>query len=262
MAEEENTLFQLGASIQDVNIIWWFSSLQSHRVQLSSQITDYWLENNTAIQDTISIQPVMITLQGLVGEVTYSRPNDWNEWFGNKLDDFAQTKWNITLTDKLKTIGGVLPEVDNYTQLAKNAVTIAESAYNRYSEMVKNLKNFKTNKIKSPFEVQQKTYENIQDCWRNKTALTVYTPYGEFPNMYIQNVDINQDNSKSQSNLSITLKQVIFKDIKTGKLKAETLARYNGSAQAEETNNGVQSSQLYKLAPDSLKKGSYRRPGK
>lgn len=214
-----------------------FSSLHSHRIQLSSQITDYWLENNTAVQDTISIQPVQITLSGLVGEVTYKTPSMAWDWLAGELDFVSQGLIGIDVSNKLYKLSGIIPTVDNYTQLAKNAVSYMESAVLQYAKTINALKDFKsTNKV--PFETQKKAFRTLQEYLNSKTPIKVKTPYETFENMYIQNVDISQENTSTQSNLTVTLKQVTFKEVQTTKANPEVFAKYNAAAQAEQQNNG------------------------
>src|SRR5271167_1789126 len=44
-------------------------------VNLMSDITDHWVENNSSIQDQIALKPVEITTQGFIGELNNLPPN-------------------------------------------------------------------------------------------------------------------------------------------------------------------------------------------
>ena len=219
------------------NIVFVFSSIRSHRVQLSSQITDYWLENNTAIQDTISIQPVMITLEGLVGEVVFKAPYKIWDLITNKLQGLSRSTLGFELTNKLTSVSSLVPKVDNYTQLAKNAVNYIEVATERYIKAWNALNpgEFTENDSRTN---QQRAFETICNYWLYKTPLNVSTPYGTFSNMYIQNADFVQDESETVSNISITLKQTTFKEVEFESPDKNVMASYNQQAQASEVNNG------------------------
>lgn len=220
------------------NVVFVFSSIQSHKVQLSSQITDYWLENNTAIQDTISIQPVIITVQGLVGEVTFKAPHRFWDLLTNKVQDFSKSALGYDLTNKLTQISNVQPKVDNYTQLAKNAVNYIEVATTKYIELWNSLKTTESTNLGDARSIQQRVFDTITNYWIYKTPLNVTTPYGTFSNMYIQNADFSQDTSENLTDLSITLKQVTFKEVETEAPDKNVLSSYNQSSQATEQNNG------------------------
>lgn len=45
---------------------------QKEQVKMQSEVTDFYTDTNSAIQDHIALKPVTITLTGLVGEYFYS----------------------------------------------------------------------------------------------------------------------------------------------------------------------------------------------
>ena len=44
------------------------------RLEFKSEITDHWLENNSAIHDQISLSPEKVTLKGSIGIIAYQTP--------------------------------------------------------------------------------------------------------------------------------------------------------------------------------------------
>ena len=51
---------------------YYFDIIKGHTISINNQITDYYLENNTAVQDHIAHAPIVITLSGISGEVVYT----------------------------------------------------------------------------------------------------------------------------------------------------------------------------------------------
>lgn len=222
-------------NMQEREVTYYFDIIKSHRLQMQSQITDYWLENNTAVQDTINISPLIITLEGLVGEVVYAPPKSFRDEIISKINSLHPTASGFTLTSKLSVIGALIPSVDNYTQLAKNAINYTEAAYKRYKKLWDSLVNPTSKYVKSR---QKQIFETFNDYWQNRVPLTVQTPYGVFERMYIQNVDLEQGETNTVSNLSVTLKQLNFAEVQYTKADKKVLDKVNSEAREPETNLG------------------------
>src|SRR6185437_12425544 len=78
---------------------------------LESDITDHYIEDNTAIQDQIAIKPVMITTQGFIGELNDVSPK--------ALQPVQQ------LASKLTTISGYAPSLSTTALIAYNEAFFA-----------------------------------------------------------------------------------------------------------------------------------------
>ena len=52
-------------------LILYFDIIQEHSINLQSQITDNWLENNSPVNDHIANSPLIISLKGISGELIY-----------------------------------------------------------------------------------------------------------------------------------------------------------------------------------------------
>lgn len=240
-AIKETSLFSLQESFDEIDertVIYYFDILKSHRVQLQSQITDYWLENNTAVQDSINLSPLIINLTGLVGEVVYTPPQTFTGGIIDKLNKLFPSKSGFTLTQKLGTITSLIPTVDNYTQLAKNALNYSELAVSRYKKIYNQIQDWRKGTISNTIPRQQQIYKQFEKFWVNKTSLIVNTPYGTFENMYIQNVTMEQGETNTVSDIAITLKQLSFSDVEFTNVKKQVLEKYNQQAQAGTENTG------------------------
>lgn len=190
------------SGVDDISLI--FSTIESHNLNIQSNITDYWLEDHTAIQESIGLQPIQISLSGLVGEIEHLNGSSWGDNLIGKLNQLSQEKLGFTLTNKLSAISSLIPQVDNYTQLAKNALKTVEGVY-------KNIKG-KINKFfgnKTELKQTQRAKWLI-DAWQTKTALKVTTPFGQFHDMYILSAPIVQEQTNTISKITVTLKQLRF----------------------------------------------------
>lgn len=219
------------SGVDDISLI--FSTIESHNLNIQSNITDYWLEDHTAIQESIGLQPIQISLTGLVGEIEYTDGSSWGDNLIGKLNQLSREKLGYTLTDKLSAIGSLVPQMDNYTQLAKNALSQVENVY-------KNVKG-KINKFfgnKTELRQTQRA-KWLYDVWQTKTALKVTTPFGTFRNMYILSAPMVQEQTNTVSKISVTLKQLRFA---MGEIDAEETvvkASTNKIVSAETVDKGI-----------------------
>lgn len=228
---EEKT--QQSANAPTNKIALYFDVIQEHTVSMQNQITDNFVENNTAIQDHIAQSPLQITLRGLSGEVVYI-PS------GDKLLNQAYDKINVKLgnsnlkTEKMHILPALLPPVDNATQMAKNAVNYIEASYRRYEKIIKNFKN--------PLDknLRLKTiYRDLSILRESNTALIVTTPYETFDNMYIQSLVLRQGNENYVTDIELTLKQIKFTETETTGVDKETMAKLNAGCRAKPEDHGL-----------------------
>lgn len=240
-----------------------FKTVTDDTINFQSQITDNWVENNTAIQDHITISPVIITMRGFIGEKYYTS-EDAQLNYEKALAQSNPSGYSLGLAgadtqtqveSKLSAISAYFPEVSNATQVAQNMWDLHEAALNKainignvligqstgtlqdkmnfYNGLDSNLKESELKKIS----------ESLKDYWINRKSFTANTPFGDFENMYIQSVTIQQGNSGSIGEIDITLKQLRFAQTLTTKADESVLAKYNSYARAEEQNYGKASAE-------------------
>ena len=230
MTTQETKKFDLGAVIYNNEIAMVFDTIENHGVQFSSSITDNWLENNTAVHNAITINPIQITLSGLVGEVVFTPPHTWREFITDKLNS---TKLGADFTNKLSVIPALIPDVDNYTQLAKNAVDYAENAFNHYKGIYQTIQNIWQHKEYPTQKKQAVVLQKLMDAWKNRTQFTIQTPWKKFEKMYILNGNFTQGETNTVTNISITLKQLNFAELNHTEANKEVLDKYNSYAKAQ-----------------------------
>lgn len=219
------------SGVDDISLV--FSTIESHNLNIQSNITDYWLEDMTAVQDSIGLQPIQLQLSGLVGEIEYTDGTSWGDNLIGKINQLSQEKLGYTLTNKLGAITSLVPQMDNYTQLAKNALSQVENVY-------KNVKG-KINKFfgnKTELKQTQRA-KWLLDVWKNKTALKVTTPFGVFHDMYILSSPVVQEQTNTVSKITVTLKQLRFADSSMTQTSNDIKAGDNKICSAEMSDNGI-----------------------
>lgn len=238
-----------------------FKTVTDDSVSFQSQITDNWVENNTAIQDHIAISPVTITMKGLIGECYYTSEQaikDYESALAQANYENSKDAILINFGDfyklrddgKLTSISAYFPEVSNITQAAQNMWDRHEVAYKKARKISNILTGQANNNLSSKMNAYsglnsnlkeselKKIAESLKDYWINRKAFIANTPFGDFDNMYIQSVTLHQGNENFIGDIDITLKQIRFVETLTTNADKDVLAKYNAYAQAEIENNG------------------------
>lgn len=227
----------------DNNIAVYFDTITEHSVSIQNQITDNWLENNSAVQDAIAHSPITVTLSGVSGELVYVPSTNDKRFLRSiynainakiKGEPYVDEYRDYVVTDKLTVIPELLPPVDNVTQMAKNLVTQVEDNIARYEKIVKSF--IRNTKDESRL---QEIYRKLMYLRDNNISLVVETPFATFNSMYVQSISFTQGNENYITNLSITLKQLNFSDIVTTNVDTTRLAEINASMRAKVEDHGV-----------------------
>ena len=216
-----------------------FNIVTEDTVELSSQITDHYTENNLSMQDHIALDAPKVTVRGLVGEIESLPPND------------AQRNLSIGFTvvpdfmaaDPSLGKDGTGGTNEMYTSIIKNV----SDAYNKIEKQKNSpINNSALSSVYSVYEqkVPRNTNQSKQEyvfrffftAWRSKMLFTVETPWGIFDKMAIERVNVNQgENSRFVSDFTISFKQIrTAKDVKVVKALGRA-----AEAVAETTNGGT-----------------------
>lgn len=196
---------------------------------LESDITDHFIEDNTAIQDQIALRPEIITTHGFIGELNDVAP-----------PGLATLQ---KIADKLTVIDAYTPvlsttallaynEAFQLYQVGANAVNSAVAAWSSVTgtggESVIGATGIKT----QPNQTKQQVYfQQFYGYWRSRTAFTIQTPWAVFENMYIQRLRAIQDDTTRM----ITDFEVTFKMVRTAETTTTTTTAvdFQGRAQAQ-----------------------------
>lgn len=176
-------------------------------VTLESDITDHYIEDNTALQDQISRKPEQIMTHGFIGELNDSIP------LGNQILQGLESKLTIisSYTPSLSvTAFNALNEAFQLYQVAANAIQSAVSTW----QYVTNTggENVVGNDGLTPISNQNKqqtAFQMFYGYWSNRTLFTVQTPWAVFQNMAILRLRAVQDAETNQiSDFEVTFKRI------------------------------------------------------
>lgn len=177
-------------------------------IALESDITDHYVEDNTAIQDQISIKPEIITTHGFIGELNDIAPAALApiQAIANKLTTISAYTPALSATALL-----AYNEAFQLYQIGASAVQSAVAAWSSINgtggESVISSGGLTS---QSNQNKQQVMFQQFYGYWRNRTLFTVQTPWAVFTNMAIKTLKAIQD---AETNV-ITDFEVSFKTIR------------------------------------------------
>ncbi len=242
---------------------YYFDVISEQSIELINQITDNYVENNTAIQDHIAQNPLVINISGLSGEKVFKYDPDVANQLLQEGRLQAAKATNIKPTafwelvglgayakelNKLSAIPELYPPVSNYMQVAMNAAELVDTSITRYTNIYNSVFGKEAGNNGEVFGVDvnvlsdsrlKEIYNNLSQLRANNTALVVSTPYGIFPNMYIQSVRLRQGEGLFTTDIEMTLKQLRFSNVTTTAADKDVMAKLNAYARADVENNGT-----------------------
>lgn len=230
------------------------------QVRLSSDITDHYVEDNTSIQDQISLKPEEFNTVGYIGELT----------------DFFENESVIlkVLRQKLLVINAYTPELSASAQYAYNVAfqtyQVSQrvlSAYSINKWRSVNAENSEINVIGSNGlrdrgqninknqTKQQIAFQQLYGYWRDRVLFTVQTPWAIFKNMAIKDlVSIQSADTRMTTDFEITWKMIRFAKTTEDFNSINTI--FNNQSAAEKNigggSTGAETSYLSKVFPGSF----------
>jgi hypothetical protein len=168
-------------------------------VDLVSEITDHFVEQNSAIQDNIALRPETITVSGLVAELSsaYLNSTQMAEKIEDRLPNFPAFEPEFSPAATLQ-IGAD----DDLAESDALGQTSAGSLYEYY---------FARSRNQPDLTKQNNAFQYFNQLWLARQIFTVETPWGIFTDMAIQTLRAEQDeNTRYVSNFTITFKRIRF----------------------------------------------------
>lgn len=207
-------------------------------VSLESDITDHYIETNSAIQDQIALRPEHITTQGYIGEL-------------NDIAPIAAGTFQQLLT-KLTVIGAYTPQLTIAALIAyneafllyqtvANAVHSAVSSYSSITgsggESVINGEGITNQPNQTK---QQVMFQQFYGYWKSRTLFTVQTPWAVFEDCAIERLRAIQDEKTNViTDFEVTFKLMRFADTEEGVVLSGSKQSRNANQSAPNTDNGV-----------------------
>jgi len=185
-------------------------------VAVESDITDHYVEDNTAIQDQIALRPETIMVHGFIGE----------------LNDIPPEALELlqTAATKLTTISAYTPALSVAAQIAYNTAfqlyQVGANARNAAVSTWSSLKgqdgenvigsnglgsafNATTGQVEGNQTKQQVAFQQFYGYWKNRTLFNVQTPWAVFQNMAIKSFKAIQDaETRMITDFEVTFKMI------------------------------------------------------
>lgn len=171
-------------------------------VNLNTEITDHFLEDNTTVQDHIAVKPKKITLKSYVGELVYREDQSTNTPVQQAVRKLTTvSEYLPLLADGARQITDLRREdVENFS-LRENITSKTINKVSDYWSFVKNLQGSNSR--------QQQAYMYFKALMTQKILVSVQTPFEYMNNMAIESITaIQTEQTNSMSDFSITLKQI------------------------------------------------------
>lgn len=179
----------------------------------AAQITDHWIEDNSAVQDHIAIEPIKISLTGKVAELVYTK---------TQAQEYAEVVLN-----NLGPLGALTPELALEAQRAISAAAQLKQAVDSVLTQAKTLTGLFAG-TNVGLNKQQIAYKTFIDIFDNRGLVTVETPWKTYDNMAIESFESTQDETTTtMSTFTVNFKQLrtVSATINTGKLQGRAKAQ-------------------------------------
>lgn len=179
-----------------------------------SDITDHYVESNTAYQDQISLKPKIYTINGEVGELVWYQKDNASQIFGQ-------------VAQRLEGIVSFLPIRSKSFNQMKSKVMKAAQWVDTASNAVSKISNLMSDSFGSVTH-QQQAYQELVAIRDGRQPVNVKTPWGILEDYAITNLKLTQPKeTKDKSTISITFKE--FRTTSVGKVAFDA-SKYQGNA--------------------------------
>lgn len=177
-------------------------------------ITDHYVESNTAYQDQISLKPKIYTINGEVGELVWYQKDSASQIFGQ-------------VAQRLEGIVSFLPIRSKSFNQMKSVVMKASQWVDTASNAVSKISNLMSDSFGSVTH-QQQAYQELVAIRDGRKPVSVKTPWGILEDYAIMSLKLTQPKeTKDKSTISITFKQ--FRTTSVGKVEFDA-SKYQGNA--------------------------------
>lgn len=177
-------------------------------------VTDHYVESNTAYQDQISLKPKIYTIQGEVGELVWYQRDPIEQGIGQ-------------VSQRLEGIISFLPKRSKKFNQMKGKVMKALQWVDTASNAID-----KINKLaSSEGNAQQQAYSFLMKLRQDRTPISVKTPWGQLDDYVITNLKLTQPKeTRDKTLISITLKEFRMTSVKPVPFD---FSKYQGNAAFE-----------------------------
>lgn len=208
-----------------VDIHFLFDIITNNDLTAEADITDQYVEDNSARQDHMALKPLEYTLRGFVSEKVFYRRQEITDKIADGLS-------------KLQPIAILAPTVSSYANTVIATASYVEASVNRYIKNINSIKSlFNKNKTVNTTR-QEQVAQDLIKLRDNRVLTTLDSPFGKFENFLVKSAKIEQEETTSQSQVVVTVKEYRSVTTKTIKVDAEKYAGRTASQKAVQENLG------------------------
>lgn len=175
-----------------------------NEVRRRADITDHYIEDNTAIQDHVALQPARIRVSGFIAELN-NVPSQL----------LAQLQ---TVATKLQVLTAYAPGLSVAAQIAYNEAFRANAAANLVATAAVSKWNWQTTQAQNK---QQAAFLKWEGYYAERRLFKVQTPWRIYPLCAIEDLVAIQDDSTNM----VTNFEVIFKEIRYAKTRSVSFSQ-------------------------------------
>lgn len=173
-----------------------FDVVEDDNSDLESDITDYFIEDNSSIQDHIALRPETVTISGKVAELVKAT---------------IQNRPVAKVANPLPLVAGLVPQLTpqaENNEAAVQAQTVQEKAAITDTQSLWGYYNSRS--PQQPNQTKQSyIYGYFYQLWKGRQLFTIETPWGFFTNMAIQSMSATQGaETRVVSSFTITFKKI------------------------------------------------------
>jgi len=201
-----------------------FHTEGENSIALESDVTDHYVEDNTAINDQVALRPEIITVRGFIGDLNDVAP------YGLQTAKQAAEKLTVinAYTPVLSaTALSLYNRAAFLYSVGINAANAAVASYSSINGLINGqnnetvitgtetdtqLRNLTGNRGRISIQSKQQiAFQQFYGYWRQRTLFTVQTPWAIFKNMVIKTLRATQsEDSNSITDFEITFKIMRF----------------------------------------------------
>lgn len=218
------------------------------QITLESDITDHFAEDNSSIQDHIALKPYRVILRGFVSELVL--PSKSQGFFG------ALTTLQQNVASAPAYLGKYTPQgLQKLQGKASKAISQVQNYANTASQYLNQAKNLAAlfGGASGAATRQQQAFSVLASLRDQRQICNILTPWCFLPGMAIESlVLIQPKESKTRSDISVTMKQMRFVDVQGSQNTSATHSGRAGSMYQSKTNLGLTSGTPTALASTSI----------
>lgn len=219
-------------------------------VSLESDITDHYVENNSAIQDQISQKPEIIMTHGFIGELNDVAPyaSVILQSIQSKLTAISAYTPALSITAQI-----AYSQAFQAYQIAANIVTASVSSWATVTgqatqSVVSNGGLIQANQLTQ--NKQQQMFQQFYGYWSKRVLFTVQTPWAVFQNMAILKLrSIQEADTNMISDFEVTFKRIKLAKSITDQSVTQTL---RDAPAAQQSSGAIQNSSTPPTSPSTF----------